>query len=167
MHRKRWASGLISMAIVAGFASAASAQLLSGPGNASVAGTYKFKLSGCGKDRGSSSEFVAIGSGGAWSEDGNTRTGTATQPGPRMLTISYDAATLQLIQGAFVGLAESTCAAEFAVTSFQFSATAKFNKRLSNVTIRKTVNLSGTTAGGSHTGGGSQKEKGSWYQVPV
>jgi hypothetical protein len=55
-----------------------------------------------------------------------------------------------VLEGAFEAHAASLCGAEF-------------NK----VTVRKTVGFSGTTSSGTHTGSGSQKEKGVWSQLPL
>jgi hypothetical protein len=152
--------------LLALLASDASAQFTSA-GRGNVAGTYKAKLSGCGKDRGPASELVEVAIGGAWSEDGAIRTGTATLAGRSVLTISYDAATIERLREDFVALAASMCDAAFTMTSFQFSGTAKFNKRLTSVTVRKTFQFSGTTASGSHTGSRRQREKGPWFLQPA
>jgi hypothetical protein len=122
------------------------------------------RISGCGKDRGTSTEIVSLDSQGQWSEDAGTRLGTVIAgSNPRVLTITYDAPALQIIEGAFINLAQSMCNAPFALTSFQFSGTAKLNKRLTRVKLRKTVRFA---AGGAHTGSGSQQESGAWVATP-
>jgi hypothetical protein len=158
---------LIPIAILFAFvASSASAQSIPA-GSGHVEGNYKLRISDCGKDRGTSYEVASLDNQGQWSEDVGTRIGTVN-PGSnaRLLTITYDAQSVQIVQGAFVNLAQSLCNSPFTMTSFQFSGTAKLNKRMTRVKVRKTVQFSGSAAGGSHTGSGTQNESGSWLSMP-